>query len=118
MLLRHAHSFLLTSQYEGFGLPLLEAMACGCPVVTAKGGSLREIAGDGAQVCDAFDVEGMSAALALLLESEKVRNHWSECALRRAAQFSWTRAAEQTLEVYRHICHARTASKAEHCLQP
>jgi glycosyltransferase involved in cell wall biosynthesis len=117
MLFRHAHAFLLTSLYEGFGLPLLEAMSCGCPVVTAKGGSLGEIAGDGAQVLDVFDVEGMGAALALLLESEKVRNHWRECALRRAAQFSWTRAAEQTLGVYRQICHASSASKAESCLQ-
>ena len=117
ILFRHAHAFLLTSLYEGFGLPLLDAMSCGCPVVTVNGGSLREIAGDGAQVFDVFDVEGISAAAASLLQSEEMRKHWRECALRRAAQFSWTGAAEQTLSVYRKTCRASGASKAESCLQ-
>ena len=62
-LFRHAHAFVMPSLYEGFGLPLVEAMSCGCPVITSDRGSLPEIAGAGAQCFDAFDVKAMAKAL-------------------------------------------------------
>jgi len=112
-LFRHAKAFLLTSLYEGFGLPLLEAMSCGCPVVTSNGGSLGEIAGDGAHIFEATDAQGMAAAVRELIQNSASRGRWRARALRRAAQFSWCKAAEETLAVYRQACHASHEFKAE-----
>jgi len=111
MLFCHAQAFLLTSLYEGFGLPLLEAMSCGCPVVTSKAGSLAEVAGDGAQVFDPMDVCGMSEAVASLLCDPDQRELWRARALSRAAEFSWRKAAEQTIAVYRHVTGASDKTK-------
>lgn len=106
MLFRHARAFLLTSLYEGFGLPLLEAMSCGCPVVTANGGALAEIAANGAQAFDAMDVRGMADAISTLLCDENERERWQVRALARASEFSWHKAAEQTVAVYRQMCNS------------
>jgi glycosyltransferase involved in cell wall biosynthesis len=101
IIFRHAHVFVMPSLYEGFGLPLLEAMSCGCPVVTSNGGSLLEVAGPGAQTFDPFDVDGMSRAIAQLFIDPAKLAHWRARALERAGEFSWSRAAEATIEVYR-----------------
>jgi glycosyltransferase involved in cell wall biosynthesis len=103
MLFRHAHAFIMPSLYEGFGLPILEAMACGCPVVTSHGGSLAEIASSGAQVFSPNDIEGMAEAVSRLLCSPEERQRWRVSALSRAADFSWERAALQTISVYHRI---------------
>ena len=103
MLYRHASAFLLPSLYEGFGLPLVEAMSCGCPVITTTGGALPEVAGTGAQVFDPRDVHGMAAAICTLLCSAENRTFWKEAALKRAQEFSWARAARETVSVY-HQC--------------
>ena len=100
VLYRHASAFLLPSLYEGFGLPLVEAMSCGCPVITTTGGALPEVAGTGVQVFDPQDVQGMAAAVCRLLCSEEDRILWKEAALKRAQEFSWTRAARETVSVY------------------
>ena len=100
LIFRHARVFLMPSLYEGFGLPILEAMACGCPVVTSTGGSLPEVAGSGAQCFDPFDIDGMGEAIAQLLLSAEVHERWRVSALSRAKEFSWERAARQTLSVY------------------
>lgn len=100
ILYRHASAFLLPSLYEGFGLPLVEAMSCGCPVITTTGGALPEVAGKGAQVFDPRDVRGMAAAICRLLCSQEDRTFWREAALKRAHEFSWARAARQTISVY------------------
>lgn len=100
MLFRHAHAFIMPALYEGFGLPILEAMACGCPVVTSNGGSLAEIAGSGAQVFSPTDIEGMAEAVAGLLRSPQERQRWRVSALSRAADFSWEQVARQTISVY------------------
>jgi glycosyltransferase involved in cell wall biosynthesis len=115
--LRHAHLFISSSLYEGFGLPVLEAMACACPVVTSNGGSLAEVAGDGAQVFDPMDVQGMSQAVSALLRSEDERNAWSARALKRASAFSWRKTAEQTLAVYRRVLCSHREPESEVCLQ-
>src|SRR5262249_27332886 len=67
MLFRNAQAFILPSLYEGFGLPIAEAMSCGCPVVASNAGSIPEVAGDGAQLFEPYDITGMAQALAGLL---------------------------------------------------
>ncbi len=106
MLFRHARAFVMPSLYEGFGLPILEAMSCGCPVITSNGGSLPEVAGDGAQIFSPTDVMGMSSALARLLTSDDNLAHWRVAALRQAAQFAWERTARETISVYRKTVQA------------
>ena len=118
MLFRQARAFLLTSLYEGFGLPLVEAMSCGCPVVTSNGGSLAEIAADGAQVFNPTDVQGMSRAVTALLCNAEERERWRTRALERASHFSWRKAAQQTAAVYRRVCHLERDRKSELALQP
>jgi glycosyltransferase involved in cell wall biosynthesis len=102
-LFRHAHAFVMPSLYEGFGLPLVEAMSCGCPVIASDRGSLPEVAGGGAQCFDAFDVHAMAKVLVeLLCNPEELQQKKSD-ALRRAADFSWDKAAQETISVYHHV---------------
>lgn len=100
MLFRHATAFIMPSLYEGFGLPIVEAMACGCTVVTSNRGSLAEIAGQGAQLFDPMDVAGIAEAVAKLLTDQEELKKWKAAALKRAADFSWQKAAEETISVY------------------
>jgi glycosyltransferase involved in cell wall biosynthesis len=101
IIFRHAHVFVMPSLYEGFGLPLLEAMSCGCAVVTSNRGSLLEVAGPGAQTFDPLDVDGMARAIAQLFTNPAELAHWRARALERAQEFSWSRAAKATIGVYR-----------------
>jgi glycosyltransferase involved in cell wall biosynthesis len=89
------------SLYEGFGLPVLEAMACGTPVLTSNVSSLPEVAGDAATLVDPADVSSIAAGLRGLLESPSLRAELATRGRARAASFSWDRCARQTLEVYR-----------------
>lgn len=100
---RHAHGFVMPSLYEGFGLPLVEAMSCGCPVIASDRGSLPEVAGAGALCFDAFDVQAMAKALVSLLRSPDELQQQRFQALRRAADFSWDKAAQETISVYHHV---------------
>jgi glycosyltransferase involved in cell wall biosynthesis len=102
-LFRHAHAFMMPSLYEGFGLPLVQAMSCGCPVIVSDRGSLPEIAGAGAQCFSAFDVQAMAKALSALLRSPEELQQKRSNALRRAADFSWDKAALETISVYDHV---------------
>jgi glycosyltransferase involved in cell wall biosynthesis len=111
MLFRHARAFVMPSLYEGFGLPVLEAMCCGCPVITSTGGSLPEVAGNGAQIFDPQDIKGMASAVANLLRSEKDFLRWRKAGLARASQFSWERTARETIAVYRKVA-ARVSQAA------
>jgi glycosyltransferase involved in cell wall biosynthesis len=104
MLFRHAKVFIFPSLYEGFGLPVLEAMSCGCPVITSNAGSLAEVAGEGAQTFDPFDVGGMAGAIEILFSNPDESNRWRERALRRAGDFSWSKTAERSISVYQRAC--------------
>ena len=109
-LFRHAHAFIMASLYEGFGLPLVEAMACGCPVIASDRGSLQEIAGTGAQCFDPFNISAMTAAIVALLRSPDELQQKRAAALRRAADFSWDKAAQETIWVYHHVKQLVSAS--------
>jgi glycosyltransferase involved in cell wall biosynthesis len=91
------------SLYEGFGLPPLEAMACGCPVVCAKAGSLPEVCGGAAEYFDPRSEEEMMSAVGLVLGSEERREGLRKAGIARAAEFSWERMAEETGEIYRRV---------------
>jgi glycosyltransferase involved in cell wall biosynthesis len=87
------------SLYEGFGLPPLEAMACGTPVITSKGSSLPEVVGDCAQLVDPSKTESIAESLVRVLSNGTLRESMSSAGLERAARFTWDSTAKQTLEV-------------------
>jgi glycosyltransferase involved in cell wall biosynthesis len=96
-----ALAYALVSYAEGFGLPGLEAMTAGVPVIAADAGSLPEIYGEAARYCDPVDVKSIAAALAEVASDEQLRARLVARGRERAAEFSWRRTAEQTLAVYR-----------------
>jgi alpha-1,3-rhamnosyl/mannosyltransferase len=102
-LYRQADLFLFPSTCEGFGLPVLEAMASGVPVVTSAASSLPEVAGQAALLVDPYDVAGLAAAMVQVLADRALHSRLREAGLARAAQFTWRSAAEQTLAVYRQV---------------
>ena len=96
-----ALAYVFVSLSEGFGLPGLEAMAAGVPVVAARAASLPEIYGDAAHYCDPLDVGSIAGSLAEVASDGHLRARLVERGRRRAGEFSWARTAEQTLAVYR-----------------
>ena len=91
------------SLYEGFGLPVLEAMACGTPVVTSPNGSLSEVAGCAAELVDPCDVESIAAGLWQVLRDPTRQEELGACGLAQAARFSWDQTARQTRQIYASI---------------
>jgi glycosyltransferase involved in cell wall biosynthesis len=96
-----ADAFVFPSLYEGFGLPVLEAMARGVPVACSDRSSLPEVAGDAALLFSPEDVGAMAAALTRLLDDEALRARLSAAGVERAASFTWARTAELTVASYR-----------------
>lgn len=92
--------FVFPSIYEGFGLPPLEAMACGCPVVASHAGSLPEVLGDAALTVDPEDVESISDGMERLLSDSGLRGDLARRGLERAKHFSWRATAQAVSRVY------------------
>ncbi len=98
-----AEVFVYPSLYEGFGLPPLEAMACGTPVIVSNASSLPEVVGDAAVLVDPHNVDEWVAALCRLCDDADMRAELCSRGLERAREFSWTRMAQETVRVYREV---------------
>lgn len=95
--------FVYPSFYEGFGLPPLEAMACGLPIITSYAASLPEVAGGAALMVDPYNINDMAGALAAVLTDEKLKNSLIKRGLEQAKKFSWNKAAREYLEVFNNL---------------
>ena len=102
-LYRCAEAFVFPSLYEGFGLPPLEAMACGCPVVTSDRAALPETVGEAALLCDPADAEQMCELLANLAEDPDLRNEMAGRGLERAGGYTWDRSAALVERVFEEV---------------
>lgn len=95
--------FLYPSFYEGFGLPVLEAMACGTPVITSNISSLPEVGGDAALYCNPFEINQIKEKIEILLENKDLQKQLIEKGLERVKQFSWKKTAKKHLEIFHKV---------------
>lgn len=99
LIINGAIALVFPSLWEGFGFPVLEAMACGTPVITSNISSLPEVAGNAALLVDPYNTEEISAAMQEIANSEQMRSHLRELGLTRASEFSWEKTGQATVEV-------------------
>lgn len=104
VLLCGAHIFAFPSLYEGFGIPPLEAMACGTPVITSNTSSLPEIVGEAGILIPPMDAEGLKRSMQQLLTDEVMRQHYIKAGLKQVREFTWARSAEKLVDIYRKLC--------------
>lgn len=98
---------IMASVYEGFGLPILEAMACGAPVLSSNSSSLPELGGEAARYFDPHDVDGMTEAIRQVLVDRELGEAMRQAGFAQAARFSWARAAEETMRLYEQLIASR-----------
>ena len=106
-LLHGARALIFPSIVEGFGFPVIEAMAAGCPVIASRAPAVAEIAGDAALSCDAGDAEAFAAAMWRMLCEPDLRTALREAGISRASAFTWTATASKTLAVYERLLAER-----------
>lgn len=98
-----ADCLVFASLYEGFGIPILEAFACGVPVITSNCSSMPEVAGDAALLVDPYDEESISNAIVRICNDGELRSHLINSGMQRCKEFSWEKTAAKTLEVYKEL---------------
>lgn len=111
-LYNRAYALVQPSLMEGFGLPPVEAMACGTPVLSSRAGSLPEIVGDAGLFFEPTDVESIRAAIRQITSEPELRDQLSSRALKRAAHFSWDHAAEQLLDCFDEVAYRNVGGKS------
>jgi glycosyltransferase involved in cell wall biosynthesis len=104
--------FVYPSLYEGFGIPVLEALACGIPTITSSTSSMPEVAADAALLVDPHDTDALAAAMLRLFRDEPLRGVLRRRGIARAADFNWERTATLTIETYRRALAAKNADRA------
>jgi glycosyltransferase involved in cell wall biosynthesis len=113
-LYRHAAMLVYPSLYEGFGLPPLEAMACGCPVAVSYTSSLPEVVGEAGIYFDPLDIEGIAQAIHQILSSSELRARLVQSGLAQSAKFSWRKTAESTRRAYMEAHALRQHRRISH----
>jgi len=106
-----AEALIFTSLYEGFGIPIAEAMACGTPVITSNISSMPEVAGNAALYVDPYDSEAIAEKMELLVKNMVLSKELKQKGVKQAKKFNWHRTAEQTLSVYEEVY--RNGAKAQ-----
>jgi len=99
LLLNGAEVLVFTSKYEGFGFPILEAMACGCPVITSNVSSMPEVAGDAAILVNPEDENEIAEAIGNVLKDDNIKKQLREKGFEEVKKFSWEKVAKETLKV-------------------
>ncbi|MDO8659081.1 MAG: glycosyltransferase family 1 protein [Candidatus Parcubacteria bacterium] len=95
--------FIMPSIYEGFGLPILEAMSCGCPVVASRGGSLAEVVGTAGEYVDPYDAGSISSGIDKVFNSLNLQKELSQKGITQAEKFTWRKTADETMDVYKSV---------------
>jgi glycosyltransferase involved in cell wall biosynthesis len=102
-LTRHASLFAFPSRFEGFGMPLIETMACGVPIVASNTTSIPEIVNDAALMCGPDDVDGLADKMQLIIQNANIRNDLIRKGLKRSSEFSWEKCARETMSVIKSV---------------
>jgi glycosyltransferase involved in cell wall biosynthesis len=102
-LTRHASLFAFPSRFEGFGMPLVETMACGVPIVASNTTSIPEIVDNAALMCDPDDIEGFAKNMSLVIQNENIKDDLVKKGLKRSDKFSWEKCARETLSVIESV---------------
>jgi glycosyltransferase involved in cell wall biosynthesis len=110
--LRRAKCLVYPSLYEGFGIPVLEAMSAGTPVLTSATTALPEVAGGAALLVDPLDEEAIAAGMARLLKDKRLRTSLIRQGQRWSASFTWDKTAQAYLALYRELAEVRRRSAA------
>ncbi len=102
-LYKNAQAFIYPSLYEGFGIPPLEAMSMGCPVICSESSSLPEVVGEAALLCDPYAIDSMRNAMERLLYSDSLKAHYIAAGYQQLQLFSWDKCAMQTAQIYQSL---------------
>lgn len=113
--MRHADFMVFPSFYEGFGLPVLEAMASGVPVICSNTASLPEVAGDAVLYFDPYSVKDMAAKISMVAVNQRLKDHLREKGYLNHTRFSWRKTATETLALYNRILQCKFAKKNTTC---